>query len=248
MIIICQYRGKSPISLLIKAKTWSSISHSAIARVPDSFPALCPEDRLDVLTHCPIVEAWRGKVQLAHGIETLHTPGTHTSIYAVSRIGFDPAACWDFALAQVGARYDYRGVLGFVSRRDGAQHPDKWFCTEHVFTSVAEGGVELLARIPAHRVNPGMLDISPLMFWLMDLNAPAPRPPRRAGSLSDASQAECAPKCGISPARKMHCIEQSQARDFAAPVHRRAVRAPAGGVAGAFSPDFQPHPAKGASA
>ena len=180
MIAICQYQGKSAVSRMIRLRTWSDISHSAIALLPDSFRALCRADQLDVLAHVPIIEAWRGRVQLAHGIETLHTPGTPVRVYAVEAAGLNEQAAWQFALSQVGAKYDYRGVLGFVSRRDGAQRDHKWFCSEHAFASVLAGGVELLARIPAHRVSPGVLDTSPLMVPVFNAsNERRQEPPER---------------------------------------------------------------------
>jgi hypothetical protein len=82
----------------------------------------------------------------------------------------------------LGVPYDMRGVLGFISRRDGAQARGRMFCSELILTAARGAGLDLLKRIAPHRVDPGMLSTSPLLdrvgtvvvgeirFWTMPGN------------------------------------------------------------------------------
>jgi len=70
-----------------------------------------------------------------------------------------------FAMAQIGKRYDYPMVFGFVSRSqtEGHQSDGRWFCSELVFASLRYGGVNLLERIEPWQVSPTHLSLSPLL-------------------------------------------------------------------------------------
>jgi hypothetical protein len=56
------------------------------------------------------------------------------------------------AREQVGKKYDWGGIWGFV-RRALRQNPDRWFCSELVAWVCAVGGVVLL-RLPAYKFTP----------------------------------------------------------------------------------------------
>jgi uncharacterized protein YycO len=143
--MIALYRGKSLFSRLIRWATWSEYSHAAW---------------LDDDTG-RIVEAWRrGVVDTTLGGD--HTPGTRVDCFAVE--GEDHAhrtAIRSFLWGEMGKPYDLRGVLGFVTRRSGAQSPARWFCSELVFAAYALAGIPILARVAAHQVPPGWLAMSP---------------------------------------------------------------------------------------
>jgi uncharacterized protein YycO len=64
-----------------------------------------------------------------------------------------------FCERERGKPYDWRSVLRFVSRTP-ARENGKWFCSELVFAALGHVGLDLLARIEAHNVSPGMLGLS----------------------------------------------------------------------------------------
>ena len=136
------FHGRGLISAAIRWQTRSRYSHAAL-RLPDG----------------RIVESWQGS-----GVR-VRTLADWTGIEAYAVRGMTPAH-WDLALsyacAQAGAGYDYWGVVRFVSRR---HMPDnrRWFCSELVFASLQWAGVQLLSRIDAAEVSPGMLALSPLL-------------------------------------------------------------------------------------
>ena len=70
-----------------------------------------------------------------------------------------------FLKAQIGKKYDYPMVFGFVSRSDteGTASDGKWFCSEVAFAGFQAGGINLLARIEPFKVSPPHLSYSPLM-------------------------------------------------------------------------------------
>jgi hypothetical protein len=67
----------------------------------------------------------------------------------------------DFALAQVGKKYDYAGITGFLVRKD-IQKAERWFCSELVAAAFESAGAMLL-RQPPHKIDPGTLRSSPLL-------------------------------------------------------------------------------------
>ena len=69
----------------------------------------------------------------------------------------------EFAEKQMGKSYDWLGVFRFMDKVP-ARDNNRWFCSELVHKSIAEGGVRLLERIPSAEVSPMHLGISPLML------------------------------------------------------------------------------------
>lgn len=71
----------------------------------------------------------------------------------------------EFLKAQIGKKYDYPMVLGFMSRssREGQQSGGKWFCSELAFAAFLRNGIALLARIDPWAVSPPHLSYSPLL-------------------------------------------------------------------------------------
>lgn len=57
--------------------------------------------------------------------------------------------------AEIGAGYDWLGVLRFVSRRRKDGHPKKWFCSELVTYALAKAGRPLFHTKAAWQVMPG---------------------------------------------------------------------------------------------
>jgi uncharacterized protein YycO len=96
-------------------------------------------------------------------LSTNHTPGTAVDIFAVR--GETPEirdAAREFLVKQVGRKYDYLGVLGFVFRAPSLHRRKKWFCSELVAEAYAYAAYPLL-RSPSYKVYPGMLAASPML-------------------------------------------------------------------------------------
>ncbi|HRQ87224.1 MAG TPA: hypothetical protein PLA50_00380 [Bacteroidia bacterium] len=136
------FRGRGAISAAIRWQTRSEYSHAAL---------MMPGGK--------IIESWQGA-----GVRTkMPTDWDGIDFFGVFGMDEDEwRQAFDFALAQVGQGYDYRGVLRFVSRRETPEN-GRWFCSELVFAAIQHAGVDLLSRVPAANVSPGMLALSPLL-------------------------------------------------------------------------------------
>jgi uncharacterized protein YycO len=143
--MIAAFKGKSIISRIIKVFNWSEYSH--IAWIDEDFSG---------------VEAWhRGGVSNFATPSQNHTPGTPVDLFTVP--GETPQQTEmirAFLLAQVGKKYDYAGVIGFLLRSHRLQRKNKWFCSELVAEAYAQAGLPLL-NMPSYMIYPGMLAASP---------------------------------------------------------------------------------------
>lgn len=144
-ILIGQYYGTSLTSRLIRWRTWSDVSHTS---------AFLPGGE-------EVIEAWGGGVARRSWREG-HTLGTKIAVYRVPCTIDQRREFYDFMHAQIGKRYDYTGILGFITRAR-SECKEKWFCSEVVFAAAEKAGVRLLCRIAPHQVAPGTLDTSPVL-------------------------------------------------------------------------------------
>lgn len=171
-LLITAYRGVSAVSRLIRWQTWSDYSHVGLAAWEDG--VALP----DVCSGCPTVEAWQTDGVRAgyRGPCAGHIPGTRIDLFEVPAAGTHEKAlaAWDFATTQVGRPYDWLGVLRFLPRRAERRAGDaRWFCSELVMAAFAAAGVELLVRVPASRVSPGLVVLSPLLRYAGSCQWPA---------------------------------------------------------------------------
>jgi hypothetical protein len=234
-MLILLYKGVSPISRIIRWRTWSVYSHAAI--VPSD---IWRQTRrmADYLTGCPLYEAWYARdargVFARTGIHVGHTPGTLIDVYEVADPFIDVAPVQQFLDLQLGKAYDLRGVLGFISRRDRAHSRDRWFCSELVFAACLHGGLELLSRIEPHRVYPGLLAVSPHLTHLGSI---------RTGTLDW----EPAPQNAAERAGDRHTTvdPENRQRQFCRPIAEQISAYPSvatisGDGSGRCLPDFAP--------
>ena len=145
--MIALYRGKSLFpSRLIEFINWSPYSHASFIH---EFKGSC-------------VEAWtKGGVTTSPNFGVLHTPGTVVDLFRVRDVTLaQEAQAYNFCVSQIGKKYDYWGIVHFITRHSGDDE-SRWFCSELVFEAYRLAGVDLLLRIEAHQVYPGMLAISP---------------------------------------------------------------------------------------
>ena len=146
MIKIAQYKGKSWVSKAIKFVTRGQYSHTAIMLADDC-----------------IVEAWEGSnsVRVIESLAEGHKPGTPVDIYSV-RMGSEQERVFrEFVLAQVGKKYDYWGIFGFLRRKD-LQRGESWFCSELFAAGCEKAGVTLLKNVRPSQVSPSMVTRSPI--------------------------------------------------------------------------------------
>ena len=141
--MIALYKGITPASRAIEWFTRGPYSHVAW---------VCRDGT--------VIEARGSGVRRVDSIADQHVDGTPVELYDVP--GCDPAAAEAFLAAQIGKPYDYRGLLGFITRTE-TQDKGCWFCSELVFAAAKAGGVELLARVLASDVSPTLLSYSPLI-------------------------------------------------------------------------------------
>lgn len=146
MIRVLQYRGKSAISTAIKIFTFSEFSHTAALNTQTG----------------EIIEAWQGGVRKRTLKDHGHTKGTVVDVYR-PLCCFDQEKFWRMMQEEVGSPYDYRGILGFLARRE-TQSQEAWFCSELVFSCLAQSGL-LLLNAPAYKVYPTMISYSPLLAF-----------------------------------------------------------------------------------
>jgi uncharacterized protein YycO len=158
------YRGHSILSRAIQFQSRSPYSHAAW-----------------IFDNQSVVEAWipdgvRYSTHFCKG----HTPGTVIELFDFIEplTEAEHSQIAGFLMGQRGRRYDYLGVLKFLSRRR-ATEDDSWFCSELVFAACLSAGRRLLSGVEPWRVYPGMLAMSPLLkkvdqvtTWKMDKPAP----------------------------------------------------------------------------
>lgn len=156
MSMIALYKGTSLVSRLIRWATWSEYSHASWIDGIHEYEAWHTRG-----------ERFKSGVRCVIGLGAGHSLGTVVDIYQVPELTVEQAQeIRLFLISQIGKRYDLRGVLGFISRRDSAQYQDRWFCSELVFTALLRVGLPLLSNVPAHRVSPGMLALSPRLRYV----------------------------------------------------------------------------------
>lgn len=185
------YHGFSLMSRTIEFRTWSDDSHVSLI-----FPEL--DETIEALGRCGVV---------SHvGLDMYHKPGTEIDIYEVIATPSQVAEIYAFAKAQVGKKYDWGGVIGFVSRKD-RDDAQKWFCSELVFAACLAGGVYLLRRIESHRVAPCDVHHSPLLIHhsLYVTGEPAESPTRAERRFGESMPAGGGVRQFASNLTRMQC-------------------------------------------
>ena len=138
------FKGRGMFSRLIRWQTNGQYSHAAI-QLPDG----------------RIIEAWHKPAQ----VRVRPPLRDWSNVDAFSVQGMSEAK-WkvvaDFLEDQIGKKYDFGGVMRFVTRWRKPKD-DKWFCSELVFQAIKEAGVDLLSRIECSQVSPTVLSFSPLL-------------------------------------------------------------------------------------
>ncbi len=131
--------GEQPISRAVRWFTWSPYSHVAIINNETG-------------------EGWESitgsGVRLTNLPRVLRSADKHTIRYIDANSSLE-----DFLNKQIGKKYDYGAIFGFVFRKNW-QAKDKWFCSELIAEAFSSVNNPILAKI-SWRVTPGNLLASP---------------------------------------------------------------------------------------
>lgn len=148
---IALYRGVSRTSRLIRWWTRSEYSHAAL-----------------ILDDGRIVEAWHkplltgGAVRVIMDLSDGHTPNTPVDIFDLTGLTYQQAAvAKSFALLQLGKKYDWGAILGFITRTQSTGNQDKWDCSELIYAALSAAGYQLLDYMNPCEASPGDLARSP---------------------------------------------------------------------------------------
>jgi len=155
-VFIGGYRGISPVSLGIKAVTWSPYSHVSIINGSGW-----------------TIESWhKGGVQHVTDPFTLHSQDTIVDLFRLNYPEEIHLGVWGSALRKVGMGYDFRALTGFIPglRWVWKNDPDKWFCSHQVADDcLASGTYRLFNKTtPMYKMSPGFVLSSP---WLVKLGS-----------------------------------------------------------------------------
>lgn len=115
-----------------------------------------------------VFEAWQnGGVLHNHSLSARHTPGTRVDLFEfvtpLTAAQKEQMRAW--MRSQLGKKYDFRSVFRFLTRVDKKGAEDSWFCSEYAFMALYQIEVELLCRIPAFKIAPCLIPMSPLLFF-----------------------------------------------------------------------------------
>ena len=149
-IKIAQYKGKSFTSKVIKRVTKGEYSHTAI-----------------ILEDGRIIEAWQGcnKVRVISDLSEGHSPGTPVDIYNVSMNSAQKKRFTEFVEAQIGKKYDYKGLVGFYFN-SGVQNEDKWFCSELFAAACIYAEAYILHNLLPYQTSPHLASVSPKTHYI----------------------------------------------------------------------------------
>lgn len=150
-ILILATRGHSWLSRIIR-KWQYGYPYTHIAYVLNH----------DIKNDPVVIEAWQPKVRQGR-LSKAHSPITPFKIWEIKGTEEQKAEIESYLKAQVGKPYDLMGLFGFPLRRKNIQDPDKFFCSELVFTALKQAGIELLQDTDPSEVSPRLLLRSPLL-------------------------------------------------------------------------------------
>ena len=134
---------RGPVSGLIRFFTWSDFSH---------VDAVLPDGTL--------LGARAGGVKIRPAD---YLGSAKTARFHVDLTPEQEAAAWAFLRNQIGKRYDFTAIIGFLFRRDW-QRDGAWFCSELIAAACALAAKFPLVRETKGRVTPRDLLISP---WVL---------------------------------------------------------------------------------
>lgn len=146
------YKGSGLISKTICWHTRSDFSHVGIELADGS-----------------IIEAWhkggvRQRPSLLDGMEKTVRVDVLEFVAPITQTQEEAAE--SFLKAQLGKKYDWRAIGGFLTRNTTAEdrrNSDRWICSELAFVACAKADRLLQERKAAWMINPDHVSMSPLL-------------------------------------------------------------------------------------
>lgn len=180
------YEGISPVSRMIRFRTWSNISHVSVTTpnglIYEAIPFKGVVEHMDLAEH--------------------HTPGTriHSYEFRIPEEGVLPGLIW--LLNQKGKAYDWRGLFGFLCAKNIGS-ASRFFCSELVMGFSVEAGRPLLLRVMPYQTTPRDVLMSPWLTYIETIvttawKSPTSRPD--SGGYQDVDEVEMARLQSNSPA------------------------------------------------
>jgi len=160
------YRGKSPLSRMIRFLTAGDYSHVGLAVTMETNGGLRlwaprfgerPELELGAWGKWP----WDVRVEVLL-IDKEHRPGTEVDLFKLPCTESEAQAIFDFYLENEGAGYDWLGALTCLVRPK-AEDKGRWFCSELAYAACLSAGVKLLNEDRPHKVTPRIFFLSPYL-------------------------------------------------------------------------------------
>lgn len=147
---ILNYKGRSPVSQLIKLVTWGSFSHTAICDI-----------------HGCTIEALEGKgLCISDTPWSKHKINTPVTVYTLPMVQTVADCLWLNARKRVGLKYDYRALTGFIPGLRWLWKDDitKWFCSHLVAQVCQEVNFNLFSpQTPLYKISPALVDTSVIL-------------------------------------------------------------------------------------
>lgn len=156
-VFVGLHRGGGAMGRAIRLFSWSPFGHASI-RFGDG-------DDTDVVFEADVKQGFRSKLA-----SDVVGPVTWYEVTGLTRHQRMQALI--AANNMLGTKYDVWGVIRFLPvvrmfyGGNAFSTRTRVFCSEAVFMILEKVGLKLLERIPAHKVEPGMLALSPhLVEW-----------------------------------------------------------------------------------
>lgn len=153
-VFVGLHRGGGAMGRAIRLLSWSPYGHASL-RFGEGLPS-------DVVFEADVKEGFRAKLasDVVGKVTWFEVPSLtrHQRMQALIR-----------ARNLLGTKYDKFGVVRFLPvvrmfySGTAFKTGERLFCSEAVFAILESVGLPLLARLPAHKVEPGMLAFSPYL-------------------------------------------------------------------------------------
>ena len=161
------YRGRSPLSRLIRFLTAGDYSHIGLAVVREG-GELAPwglrhgaRPELELGAWGRWYRPWEARIRVLE-IDEAHTPGTPVDLFRLPCTEAEARGILDFYRKHLGAGYDFLGALTSLVRPVG-EDKRRWFCSEIAYAACLAAGVRLLNETRPHKVTPRIFALSPYL-------------------------------------------------------------------------------------
>lgn len=146
---VALFRNQSFVSRAIKFVTRSPYSHAAI-----------------ILDDGTVIEAkeFHG-VRQVNSLTELLNKKSIVDIFDFDATEDQKQIITNFLLKQVGKKYDYWMVFGFIwhATRESRKSSGRWFCSELVFAALEKAGILLLNNVEPWMVAPSLISYSNIL-------------------------------------------------------------------------------------